>query len=41
MNYLETVDYYMNEWHLDEETACRIADSEFFPEEYNADDYDA
>lgn len=39
MNYLEIVEYYMDEYGLDEETACRIADMETNPD-YNADDYD-
>lgn len=38
MNILERIDELM-EQGLDEETACRIADSEFNPN-YNADDYD-
>lgn len=40
MNYLEMIDFLMDEYGLDEETACREADAQFNPD-YNADDYDA
>lgn len=40
MNYLELVELFMEEYGLDEETACRCADMETNPD-YNADDYDA
>ena len=39
MNYLELIDYYMDEYGLDEETACRCADRDTNPD-YCADDYD-
>lgn len=38
MNYLETIDYYMD-MGMSEEDACRAADMEFNPN-YCADDYD-
>lgn len=40
MNYLELVEFYMDEYGMDEETACRLADMDTNPE-YSADDYDA
>ena len=40
MNYLELVDFLMDEYGLDEDTACREADAQLNPN-YNADDYDA
>ena len=40
MNYLELVDFYMEEYGMDEDAACRLADMETNPE-YSADDYDA
>ena len=40
MNYLELVEFLMDEYGLDEDTACREADAQTNPE-YNADDYDA
>ena len=39
MNYLETIDFLMEEYGMSEENACRIADMEFNPD-YSADDYD-
>lgn len=39
MNILERIEELM-EQGMDEDTACRIADSEFNPD-YNADDYEA
>lgn len=39
MNYLERVEELMD-MGLDEETACREASAELYPETYNADDYD-
>lgn len=41
MNYLELIDMYMEEYGLDEDTACRCASYDLHPETYNADDYDA
>lgn len=38
-NYLEAIDYYMEEMGMSEEDACRAADADFNPD-YNADDYD-
>lgn len=38
MNYLELVDYLMD-MGLDEDTACREAYAELFPESYDSDDY--
>lgn len=40
MNYLELVEFFMTEYEMDEDTACRLADMETNPN-YNADDYDA
>lgn len=39
-NYLELVEFLMDEYGLDEDTACREASAELYPETYNADDYD-
>jgi hypothetical protein len=39
MNYLEIVEFLMDEYGLDEDTACREADAQTNPD-YNADDYD-
>lgn len=39
MNYLEYIDYLMDEMGMSEEDACREADREFNPD-YCADDYD-
>jgi hypothetical protein len=39
MNYLELVEFLMDEYGLDEDTACREADAQLNPE-YDADDYD-
>ena len=39
MNFLEIVEYCMEEYGMDEETACRIADAETNPN-YDPDDYD-
>lgn len=39
MNYLETVNFYMEEYGMSEDDACRCADADFNPD-YNADDYD-
>ncbi len=39
MNYLELVEELM-ENGLDEDTACRAASMELYPETYNAEDYD-
>ena len=39
MNYLQYIDFLMEEMGLDEDTACRVADMEFNPN-YSADDYD-
>ncbi len=41
MNYLQLVDYYMNEYGYDEDLACRLAHADLHPETYSADDYDA
>ena len=40
INYLERVEELMN-LGLDEDTACREASAELFPETYDANDYDA
>ena len=39
MNYLELVEFYMEEYGMDEESACRCADADTNPN-YDADDYD-
>lgn len=39
MNYLELVEYYMEEYGYNEDLACRLADMETNPD-YCADDYD-
>lgn len=39
MNYLEYVDFLMDEFGIPEEKACQIADLEFSEESYDADDY--
>lgn len=39
MNYLEAVEYYMD-MGMSEDDACRAAYYDFFPDEYNPDDYD-
>ena len=39
MSYLELVEFYMQEYKLSEEDACRCADLEMFAD-YNADDYE-
>ena len=41
MNYLELVEFLMNEYGMDEDTACREASAELHPETYDANDYDA
>lgn len=40
MNFLELVDYYMDECGYDEELACRLATYDLHPEDYCADDYE-
>lgn len=40
MNYLELVDYLMDEYGMDEDTACREASAELYPDTYDANDYD-
>lgn len=39
-DYLSQVEYYMDTYGYDEDLACRLADYDFFPERYDADDYD-
>lgn len=39
MNYLQRVEELMD-MGMDEDTACREASAELYPESYNADDYD-
>lgn len=41
MNILELVEWYMEEYELDEDTAWRCAQYDLYPDSYNADDYDA
>lgn len=40
MNYFEFVEELMECTGCSEEVACREADAYFFPDDYNADDYD-
>lgn len=40
MNYLELVEFLMDEYGMSEDAACREADVQFNPN-YDADDYDA
>ena len=40
MNFLELVDYYMDECGYDEELACRLATYDLHPEMYDANDYE-
>lgn len=39
MNYLELVEFFMDEYGMDEENACRCADLELIPD-YNSEDYE-
>lgn len=39
-NYLELVNELMEMFGLDEDTACREASAELYPETYDANDYD-
>ena len=39
-NYLQLVEELMNTYGLDEDTACREASYQLYPETYDANDYD-
>lgn len=40
-NILALVEWYMEEYGLNEDDAWRCAQFDLYPEQYNADDYDA
>lgn len=40
-NFLELVEYYMDEYGYEEDLACRLASQELYPETYDANDYDS